>query len=55
MLIFYFTKDTPCKTFFGFICNKYRESLEKKIYILYCFYKIFINLQNNNSVIRISP
>lgn len=38
MLIFYFTKDTPCKTFFGFICNKYKESFEKK----YIFYIVFI-------------
>lgn len=39
MLIFLFTKHPLFKTFFGYICNKYRESSEKK----YIFYVVFIN------------
>ena len=51
MLIFYLQKALCLKLSLDKFATNIKKVLKKKIYILCCFYKLFIILQKDNSVI----
>lgn len=54
MLILYLQKALCLKLSLDIFATNIEKVLKKKIYILCCFYKLFIILQKDNSVVTLS-